>query len=174
MDYKTKRLSTTEARGIANILLKAFGILYNAVPMKLTTSVIGGRQVITRVIYDLDKSLEPKIAEGFVDFSNSDEFHMNNVYELYWKSKKFVATIYESPEDCGYYSILPDDERNHYVFCIIQEKERFNAIKHEMCFGFDSKKRIFLELFDIDYHERGTIYSAEDSIESELRGRFVF
>lgn len=185
MDYVKKWLSDTEARGIANILLKAFGVLYKAVPMKLTTSIQGGQQAITRVFYDSDKTIAPRIENGIVHFEDSDEWHLNNVYQLYWKKyanfnginrmQKFEATLYSSPEDCGYYSLLPNHEKLAYVFCIIQEKERSGAIKHEMCFGFDSKKRTFLELFDIDLHTKdGTVYRAEDSIEPELKGRIVF
>lgn len=175
MDYVNHRLSDTEARGIANILLKAFGILYNAVPMKLTTSIEGGRQVITRVFYNLDKTIEPRIEEGIVDYKDSNEWHMDNVYELHWKKQKFEVTLYSSPEDCGYFSVLPNYEDLAYIFCIIQEKEQSGSIKHEMCFGFDSEKRTFLELFDIDLHTKdGTVYRAEDSIESQLKGRFVF
>lgn len=175
MDYINERLSNTEARGIANILLKAFGVLYNTVPMKLTTSIQGGHQVVTKLFYNEEKITEPKIEEAMVRFEDSDEWHLDNVYKLYWKKQRFEVTLYSSPEDCGYFSLLPNYEDLEYTFCIIQEKDWTGVIKHEMCFGFDSEKRTFLELFDIDYHSKeGTIYKAEDSIESELRGRFVF
>ena len=171
MDYVNHRLSDTEARGIANILLKAFGILYNAVPMNLTTSIEGGYQVVTRVFYDSENPKQPRIEN---EIKSSDGWHMDNVYELHWKKQKFEVTLYSSPEDCGYFSVLPNYEDLPYIFCIIQEKEQSGSIKHEMCFGFDSEKRTFLELFDIDLHQDGTVYRAEDSIESQLKGRFVF
>lgn len=185
MDYVKKRLSNTEARGIANELLKAFEILYNAVTMKLTTSIQGGHQDITRVYYDQGKRIEPRVEAGIVNYGDSDEWHLDNVYKLFWNkcseyigmcsSQRFEVTLYSSPEDCGYYSLLPNYDELAYVFCIIQEKDIHGKIKREMCFGFDSEKRTFLELFDIDFHSKdGNIYRAEDSIESELKGRFVF
>lgn len=185
MDYVKKRLSDTEARGIANDLLKAFSILYNAVPMKLTTSIEGGCQVITRVFYDLLKVNKTRVEKRIINYKDSDEYHLDYVYELQQKRysnifgrdgmRKFEITLYSSPEDCGYFSLLPNYDDLAYIFCIIQEKERNGKIKHEMCFGFDSEKRTFLELFDIDLHAKdGTIYRAEDSIESQLKGRFVF
>lgn len=185
MDYLKNRLSDTEARGIANDLLKAFSILYNAVPMKLTTSIKGGRQVITRVVYDLLKINKTRVKKEIIDYKDSDEYHLDYVYELYQKRysnifgrdgmQKFEMTLYSSPEDCGYFSLLPNYDDFAYVFCIIQEKERSGSIKHEMCFGFDSEQRTFLELFDIDLHSKdGTVYRSEDSIESELKGRIIF
>lgn len=173
MNYSTYRLSNTEALGIANDLLKAFSILYNAIPMKLTTSVVGGRQVITRIFYDSYKKEVVKQEEGVVNYKDSDEYHLDNVYEFFWKRRKIQVTLYSSPEECGYYSLLPDSEKLAYVFCIIEEKERGNTTKNEMCFGFDSQKKTFLELFDIDHHFYATIFRAEDSIEEKLKGRVI-
>lgn len=184
MDYVRQRLSDTEARGIADNLLKAFGILYKAVPMKLTTSIEGGRQVITRVFYDIENPTNPRIEKGIVNYKDFNEWHMDNVYELFWRRptnskwvdsvRKFEITIYSCPEDCGYFSVLPNYEDFEYTLCIVQEKKR-NTIKHEICFGFDSRTGAFLELFDIDlYSGDGIIYKSEDSIESQLQGRILF
>lgn len=173
MNYATQRLSDTEALGIANDLLKAFGILYNVVPMKLTTSIEGGREVITRVFYDADKNEVVRQEEGVVDYKISDGYHLDNVYEFFWKRRKFRVMLYCSPEECGYFSLLPNSEDMPYVFCIIQEKDRHGSIKYEMCFGFDSEKKTFLELFDIDYYFYSTVFRGEDSIEEKLKGRVI-
>lgn len=169
-----ERLSDARALEIADALLEAFGILYNAIPMKLTTSIEGGQQIITRVFCNPDKAEVIKVEEGRVDYKESDEYHLDNVYELHWKKQKFEVTLYSSPEECGYISVLPNYDDLAYVFCIIQEK-RSGSIQYEMCFGFDSEKKSFLELFDIDLHSfNGIIFSAEDSIESKLQGRIIF
>lgn len=149
MDYVKQRLSDMEALGIANTLLEVFKSMYHAISMKLTTTALEGQQVR---IYNLD-----------------------NIYEINWKNRMFRITLYSSPEECGYYSVLPDYRELDYTFCIIQEKRRFGPTKYEMCFGFDSQKRIFLELFDIDFHElNGMIFESGDSVETRLQGRIIF
>ncbi len=175
MDYLNKRLSNAEALGIANDLLKAFNILYNAIEMRVASSVQGKHQTIRKVFCNL-KSIEPiRIEEQIINYDNSNKYHLDNVYELYWKNRRFVATIYVSPEECGYYSVLPNYCELDYYLCIIEEKNPLGYMKNQMCFGFDFEKKVFLELFDIDYRSSydGIIYSAEDSVESRLQGTII-
>lgn len=170
-----ERISDVEALCIADTLLEAFRIVYHAIPMKLTTSIVGGRQVITRVFCSPDKSKISKTEEGVVSYKDSGEYHLDNLYELHWRNRKFEITLYSSPEDCGYYSVLPDYEEWAYIFCIIKEKYRSGYTKFEMCFGFDSEKKIILELFDIDFHSvNGIVFEAGDSVETSLQGKFIF
>lgn len=173
---KTGKMSREQALKISNELLETLSILYRAntmQPLKLTTSINTGIQTKTRIICNLDDTIQTSI-ERYI-YKNSEDYHRDNVYLLVWKNRVFDITFYNSPEDCGYYSLLPSYDNETYIFCIIKELRPYDKTKYQISFGFDIEKNSFIELFDIDHHNiNGFIRKAGDSIEEELKGRCIF
>lgn len=173
---KTGKLSREQALKISKELLETLRILYHSntiQPLKLTTSINTGVQTKARVICNPDTTIQTSI-EKYV-YKNSEEYHRDNVYLLVSENRVFDITFYNSPEDCGYYSVLPSYDNETYIFCIIKELRPSDKTKYRICFGFDIEKNSFIELFDIDYHNiNGFIRKAGDSIEEELKGRCIF
>ena len=115
------------------------------------------------------------LLEAFKQYIHSTTVHdFRKSHKLVWRNSFFVIKFYSSPEDCGYYSALPNYEDLRYVLCNIVEVLNCRH-KYEMSFGFDSERMTFLELFDIDYRLANDyiIESQEEylnSIEAQLRG----
>lgn len=163
-----------QARKIADELLEAFKVLFQATAVRFTNSIIGGQQVITTVNFDSTSDSCLSIVIEIVSYENSDEYHLDNVYSVIMGDRSFEITIYNSPEDYGYYSTLPDYDSGSYVFCNITEKRPDGTTLYEMSFGFDIKAKTFVELFDIDHHNLdGVVREGFDSIESLLKGRII-
>lgn len=73
-----------------------------------------------------------------------------NTYNIIYKGKKYEINIYNSPEDCGYYSMLPQyDEETYLLAYVCEIRPEDGSVKQEIYFGFDNISMTFLELFGI-------------------------
>lgn len=87
--------------------------------------------------------------------SNDEEAELtlisrNNTYCISYNGKKYEINIYNSPEDCGYRSVLSQYDKDTYLLlgaCQIRLQD--GSVEKEMYFGFDIVNMTFLELFDI-------------------------
>lgn len=105
--------------------------------------------------------------------SNPVNNDIGKMHKFFWGNRFFQVTFYNSPEDCGYYSALPNYEELRYILCHIVETSNCH-VKYEMYFGFELEKMTFLELFDINYYISSDYVKEStekhiNSIEAQLR-----
>ena len=85
---------------------------------------------------------------------NKIEYITKNEYDIFVKGRHFIIEVFNTAEDFGYYSLLPDYDPDTYVCVGIRElysTDYFSDdVKYSVILSFDIEKMIFLELFEIE------------------------
>lgn len=103
-----------------------------------------------------------------------DDAFLNNTYVILYNKQKYRMNIFDSPQCCGYNSLLKDYNEDTYHFVQVQKLNDLEEAKYEICFGFDIITMKFLELFEVDYINSKRIRrecESIDQIEEEFRGK---
>lgn len=141
---------------IARKLLRIFGIFCkNVEDYEYTLPLMKNEEISDKLIDNMDtytihelNGETNEITNHLIRVSLEEDVFKDNTYKMMYKGKTYTINLFDSPEACGYNSILLDDECEEYLFCHVAEYEKEN-IKNEIFFGFDKKEKTFLELSDI-------------------------
>ena len=72
------------------------------------------------------------------------EWITENEYEIFVKNRHFVIEVFNTADDLGYNSILPDYDPGTYVCVEIRELYSTDGVKNSAIFSFDIEKMTFL------------------------------
>lgn len=121
----------------SQINLKFGGELSKEKSLKIASTLI-------QAVYELFQR-ELVMANSIPEDEEEDMHH----YHI--TTKNIEILVYDSPDSCGYFSILPDYDQSTYVFTRVTQFRQNGIPKYRMYFGFDILKMTFLELFALVY-----------------------
>lgn len=117
--------------------------------------------------------LEEHFEKRVHSVTNENDMSQHNTFTILDQGVKYEMRIYDSPDSCGFNSILDNYDIETYLLCEISEYDG-QQIKFRMHFGFDVLNMTFLELFAIDYINKKNFYrecSNIDEIEKIFFGK---
>lgn len=180
MKEKTERLSNEKSIEIANRLIEVFKTFCKNVSVYLLSFPIMEDDtneqdtLTTYTIYEWNENMGNEIRKIQKEITTEEDIFCNNTYKVTYKGQKYEINIFDSPEACGYNSILTDYDETTYLLAYVKELDAVGTIKYEIFFGFNILNMTFLELFDIDYiNKKGCIRKcvAIDDIQKKYEGK---